>query len=253
MDLLRTLALEALGTTRDLVPIAILFAVFHVGAVRTAVPNVGRILAGLVYVVVGLTLFRAGLAASVLPTGATMAAELVERAVDITHPGTYVPIVVFSALIGFTATLIEPTLIAVAERLRELSGGTVRPWSLRLVVALGVAAGLAVGTVRIVTGIPFEPLLCGAVILVGILALTAPRTIVPLALDSGGIATSVVTVPLIASYGIATANAMPGRAALTDGFGLIVLALFGPAASLLLFAHVFRLYTWLKRGDKGAI
>ena len=58
----------------------------------------------------------------------------------------------FAAIIGFSTTLAEPALIAVAFKANEASRGTIRPWGLRLVVAVGVAAGISLGTFRIVTG-----------------------------------------------------------------------------------------------------
>lgn len=250
------LAREALGTLTDLVPIALLFAIFQFGIIREPLAQLHRILVGLAYVVLGLTFFRVGLTTSLVPIGGSMATQLVELALVADNPSwrSYIPLTVFAASIGFTATLIEPTLIAVADRIRDLSGGRLRPWSLRIVISLGIAAGLLVGTIRVVSGIPLEYVLVGFVALITVLALTAPKEIVPLALDSGGMATSAVTVPLIAAYGVATAEAMPGRSALADGFGLIMLALLGPAAMLLLFAHIYILHqNWKNSGGNDAV
>lgn len=249
-------AFELLGTLRDLLPIVVLFAVFQFGVLRRRLPELQRVLIGTVYVVVGLTLFRTGLYASLIPTGESMAGQLgrIAEASDASPWRAYAPVVAFAASIGFAATLIEPTLIAVAKRVRDLSGGTVNPWTLRIVVAIGVAGGLALGTVRIVAGIPIEYVLIALIAVLIPLTVGAPRAVVPLALDSGAIATSVVTVPLIAAYGIALAETVPGRTVLQDGFGLIVLALFGPAVSLLTFAQAYRLYqNWLRKGEQSAV
>ena len=254
MQLLEALWRGTLGTIIDLVPIAVLFGIFQFVVLRKPLPEFARILIGLFYVVVGLTLFRVGLNVSLIPTGESMARQL--ATLEDPHAGwtAYLPIVLFAASIGFAATMIEPTLIAVADRVRDLSGGTVQPWTLRIVVAVGVAGGLVLGTVRIVMGIPFELLLSGMLLVIAILVLGAPRVIVPLALDSGAIATSVVTVPLIAAYGIALAETLPGRSVLADGFGLIIMALVGPAVALLAFAQGYRLYqNWLKRRENNAV
>jgi hypothetical protein len=74
--------------------------------------------------------------------------------------------------------------------------------------------------------------------MVAVLAAVAPRAIVPLAFDCGGFATSVVTVPVIAAFAVGVARAVPGRDPLTDGFGLILFALLGPAAAVLTFASI---------------
>jgi hypothetical protein len=257
MGFAQVLAAEALATVTDIVPIAVLFAVFQIGVVRERLAQLERIVVGIVYVALGLTLFRVGLAMSLVPIGESMATQLVGLALR--DPASvpwraYLPLTAFAATIGFAASLIEPTLIAVADRVRDLSGGTLRPWTLRLVIATGIAAGLAVGTARIISGFPLAFVIAAFIALIAVLALTAPKVIVPLALDSGGMATSAVTVPLIASFGIAAAEALPGRSPLADGFGLIMLALLGPAAALLSFAHAYVLYqNWTRPGDNDAV
>src|SRR5690606_8371175 len=111
MDLLSTLAREAFGTLSDLVPIAILFAIFQFGIIREPIAQLQRIVVGLIYVVIGLTLFRVGLTTSLVPVGSDMARQLVELATGAESPSwrSYVPLSIFAASIGFTATLIEPT------------------------------------------------------------------------------------------------------------------------------------------------
>jgi hypothetical protein len=251
------LATQALATLADIVPIAVLFAVFQIGFMRERLAQLQRIIIGMIYVALGLTLFRVGLQMSLVPIGESMASQLIALAASDAESApwrAYLPLTAFAASIGFAASLIEPTLIAVAERVRELSGGTLRPWTLRLVVAVGIATGLAVGTARIVTGVPLAFVVAAFVALIAVLALTAPRVIVPLALDSGGMATSAVTVPLIAAFGIAAAESLPGRSALADGFGLIMLALLGPAVALLSFAHAYVVYqNWTRPGDDDAV
>lgn len=231
---------QAVNSGLDLMPIIVLIGVFQYVIVRQPVPHLPRVLAGLAYVAVGLALFRVGLDDSLIPIGRDMARQLVQSSFGAGDAGVaaYLPILAFAALIGFTAALIEPTLSAAAGQVEDLSGGALQALVLRLLVACGVAVGLVLGTLRVIDGIPLPYLLAGIVPCLMLLAYTAPRAIVPLALDSGGIATSVVTVPLIAAYGAAIAEALPNEATAADGFGLIVLALLFPAILLLAGAQV---------------
>lgn len=242
---------EAIKTVLDIAPIILVIAVFQFVFIRRSLPHLPQILAGLAYVAIGLTLFRIGINESLIPIGRDMAHQLVgfAYAAGEASVGDYLPIFAFAALLGFTATLIEPTLIAAASKVQELSGGSLRALTLRLVISCGVALGLVLGTIRIVLGFPLEYLLAGVTASLILLALTAPRDIVPLALDSGGIATSVVTVPLIAAYGAAVAEAMPNDATAADGFGLIVLALLLPAVLLLSLAQIQARF--MNRPNKG--
>lgn len=256
MELLATLLREGATTLVDLAPIAVLLALFQFVVVRAGIPNLARILVGLAYVVLGLTLFRVGISMSLIPAGSTMAEQLVAMgaASDAGTWWAYAPLVIFAAAIGFTATLIEPTLLAVANRVGDLSGGALRPWPLRIVIALGIAGGLFLGTARALSGFPMDYLLACVIAVLLVLALTAPKAIVPIAVDSGGIATSVVTVPFIAAYGLTTTQVLPGDSTASDGFGLILLALLGPAVVLLAVANIQNVYRKMRRsGDHDAV
>jgi len=247
---------ETIKTVLDIAPIIFVIAVFQFAFIRRSLPHLPQILTGLAYVAIGLTLFRIGINESLIPIGRDMAFQLVgfAYAAGEARLGDYLPIFAFAALLGFTATLIEPTLTAAASTVQDLSGGSLRALTLRLVISCGVALGLVLGTVRIVHGFPLEYLLAGVTAGLILLALTAPREIVPLALDSGGIATSVVTVPLIAGYGAAVAEAMPNDATAADGFGLIILALLLPAILVLAFALIqAQLMNRLTKGESDEV
>ena len=132
----------------------------------------------------------------------------------------------------------EPSLIAVAIKANDVSGGVVGVWGLRVAVAVGVAAGVALGAYRIVTGGSLHLFIMAGYIIVLLQTLRAPRAILPLAYDSGGVTTSTVTVPLVAALGLGLASTIPGRSPLIDGFGLIAFASVFPIISVLGYAQL---------------
>ena len=144
----------------------------------------------------------------------------------------------------------EPSLIAVALKAREVSGGALSAWGLRAAVALGVALSLAVGTFRIVTGTPLVFYMIGRYLIVMIQTALAPRMIIPLAYDSGGVTTSTVTVPLVAALGFGLAENVPGRSTLIDGFGLIAFASLFPIMSVMAYAQLAEWRSKRPLGDK---
>ncbi len=227
-------------TAVDVTPIAVVIGAFQLLAFRSVPPHFGRILLGVAAIVAGISFFRAGLSLSLVPVGDDLALRLAQRVAAPEH-STFLNalwLVTFAASLGFAATMIEPTLIGIAQRVRDLTGGGLHPTSFRLVVAIGVAAGLAIGTIRILAGFPYIYLLVPLLVLIAVAALLTPRTLVSLALDSGPMATSVVTVPIIAAFGASLARHLPGRDPLADGFGLVLLALLAPIGCLLVFAQV---------------
>jgi hypothetical protein len=144
----------------------------------------------------------------------------------------------FAAIIGFSATLAEPSLIAVAYKANQASRGTIRPWGLRLVVALGVAAGISLGTFRIVTGTSLVLYIAIGYLVVLVQTIFAPKPIIPLAYDSGGVTTSSVTVPLVTALGLGLSASIPGRDPVLDGFGLIAFASLFPMITVMGYAQL---------------
>jgi hypothetical protein len=157
----------------------------------------------------------------------------------------------FAAIIGFSTTLAEPALIAVAFKASEASHGTIRPWGLRLVVALGVGAGIALGTFRIVTGASLVLFIAVGYAIVVAQTAFAPKSIIPLAYDSGGVTTSTVTVPLVTALGLGLSATIPGRNPAIDGFGLIAFASLFPMMTVMGYAQAAVLWARLRSRRTG--
>ena len=252
---LQDLSATLLSTLFDVAPIAAILIGFQVGVLRRRIPNLRRVLIGSAYVVLGLAFFLFGLERALFPLGKEMARQLTDPAVlgkgavGALAWHDYYWTYLFAFAIGFATTIAEPALIAVALKARDVSGGAVGAWGLRIAVALGVAASLAVGTFRIVTGTPLYLYMVVGYLIVVAQTMFAPRMIVPLAYDSGGVTTSTVTVPLVAALGLGLASSVPGRSALIDGFGLIALASLFPMITVMGYAQISE---WRTRRGKGA-
>lgn len=238
-----------LGTLSDVLPIAAILAFFQFAVLRRPVPNLRRVLIGFAYVVGGLALFLVGLEEALFPLGKIMAGQLTDPAfvygkdAGLEDGGgvvwwRYYWVYVFAAAIGFSTTVAEPALIAVSLKASEASGGSLSPWGLRIAVAVGVSASIALGAFRIVTGTPLVLYMVVGYLLVIVQTMFAPRAIIPLAYDSGGVTTSTVTVPLVTALGLGLASTVPGRSALLDGFGLIALASLFPMVTVMGYAQL---------------
>ena len=240
--------LEILDTTVetviDVLPIAAIVIGFQVFVIRRSVPNVGRLAVGFVFVLIGLSLFLVGLEKALFPIGRLMAQQLTDMSFILDeassippHWSEYYWVYLFAFSIGASTTIAEPALIAVAIKANQVSGGAIGVWGLRLAVALGVALGISLGSWRIVVGIPIHYFIIPGYIFVVIQTWYAPKLIVPLAYDSGGVTTSTVTVPLVAALGLGLAESVPGRDPLIDGFGLIAFASLFPMITVMGYAQ----------------
>ncbi len=234
-DLIKTTASTAL----DVVPIAAILFGFQFLVIRRRPANLRRILFGFVYVLIGLSLFLVGLGEALFPLGKSMASQLTDpKFLGISGSAAinwadYIWVYVFAAAIGFSTTVAEPSLIAVSLKAEEVSGGTLRAFSLRIAVAIGVAFGVSLGAFRIVTGTSLPLYISIGYVIVILQTLKASKMIIPLAYDSGGVTTSTVTVPVVAALGLGLASTIPGRSPLIDGFGLIAFASVFPIIAVL--------------------
>ena len=255
-EFLNTLGATVWSTVFDVAPIVVVLVLFQVVVLRRRLPNLRRMAIGLVYVLLGLALFLVGLEEALFPIGETMARQLTSPAatgVADLAAGVdwrdYLLVYAFGAAIGFATTVAEPSLMAVAIKAEEVSGGTIRAWGLRIAVAVGVAIGVSLGCFRIVTGTPLPWYIIAAYVVVILQTLRSARTIIPLAYDSGGVTTSTVTVPVVAALGLGLASSIPGRSPLIDGFGLIAFASVFPIMTVLGYAMVA---SWWRRQNAVA-
>jgi len=223
----------------DLIPIIVVVVFFQSVVIRQPFPQIGEVIFGFLFVIVGLMLFIEGLEIGLFPIGESMAYALAKK-------GSLVWLLIFSFVLGFSTTIAEPALIAVAKEASVISSsaGLIESdektmynyaMGLRLTVAFSVGLAIVIGVLRILKGWPLYYLIIGGYILVMLMTIIAPKEIIGLAYDAGGITTSTITVPLVTALGVGLATVIKGRSPLTDGFGLIAFASLLPMIFVMLY------------------
>ena len=247
MDLIVTTLVFVADSALDVLPIVAFLFAFQWFVIGKRMPNGGQILAGFLFVVVGLGLFLEGLEQSLFPLGRMMAEQLthpeflfdtVEQAVAEFSWEDFYWVYIFALTVGFSTAMAEPSLMAVAIKANTVSGGAISVVGLRVAVASGAGIGVALGCLRVITGAPLPYFVAAGYLVVILQTMAAPKEIVPIAYDSGGVTTSTVTVPLVAALGLGLADAVPGRSPLIDGFGLIALTAMFPIISVLAYGQL---------------
>lgn len=245
MDLTGSAVGTVLSTALDVLPILLFIFLFQLFVIRQPIRNLRRLFAGIAFTILGLGMFLVGLEQTLFPLGRLMAQQLTHpeflmrgaETLDF-HWSNYFWVYVFALAIGFATTIAEPALLAVAMKANETSGGAIHVWGLRVAVAIGAAVGVSLGCFRIIAGLPMQAFILVGYIVVVIQTIWAPRLIIPLAYDSGGVTTSTVTVPLVAALGLGLAETVPGRSPLLDGFGLVAFTCLFPIISVLTYAQL---------------
>lgn len=237
--------MDLLEMFRDVLPIIITILFFQYLILRRPLANPRRVLLGFLLVIFGLYAFVVGLKLGLFPIGTAMAEQLIQR-------DGFVFIYLFAFAIGFATTMAEPALIAVGQQAEEAADGKLNGNVIRLLVAAGVAIGITIGVHRIITGGSMHYYVMGGYIIVIALTVFAPKYIIALAYDLGGVTTSEVTVPLVTALGIGLATHIEGRNVLIDGFGLIAFASIFPIVTVMGYAIIAQAVTaWRDRAESA--
>jgi len=232
MKAIRAILKSLLDSLRDLLPIIGVIAFFQLIVLQQPIPNFGEIATGILFVVIGLTLFVHGLNLGLFPIGESMAYAFAKK-------GSLFWLLMFAFALGFGTTVAEPALIAVADEAANVAaiGHMIEDskaskssyaFGLRITVAVSVGFAILIGVLRIIKGWPLQYLIIGGYIGVVIMTVFAPKEIIGIAYDSGGVTTSTITVPLVTALGVGLASSIKGRNPMIDGFGLIAFASLTP-------------------------
>jgi len=231
-----------LRSMRDLLPIVLVIVFFQFFVLQQPLPNVGQILLGVLFVVLGLTFFIHGLEQGLFPIGESMATAFARK-------GSLFWLIAFAFCLGFGTTVAEPALIAVAAEAANVAanGAMIEATEaakvqyangLRYTVALSVGLAIVVGVIRILKGWPVQWFIIGGYVLVVIMTMFAPKEIIGIAYDSGGVTTSTITVPLVTALGVGLASSIRGRNPMIDGFGLIAFASLTPMIFVMAYGMI---------------
>ena len=229
----------------DLMQIIVVVVFFQSVVIQQPFPQIGEVLIGVLFVIFGLMLFIEGLEMGLFPIGEALAYALAKK-------GSLFWLLMFAFALGFSTTIAEPALLAIAKEAASISSDaglisqdpdTLNNYALglRLSVAFSVGIAIVIGVLRILKGWPLYYLILGGYILVMLMTTIAPKEIIGLAYDAGGVTTSTITVPLVTALGVGLANVIKGRSPLLDGFGLIAFASLLP----MIFVMVYGLF-WFK-------
>ncbi len=240
---LRALLSTMGDSLRDLAPIILVIAFFQLVVLGQPIPNLIEILLGTFFVVLGLTFFIFGLEMGLFPLGESMAQAFARK-------GSLFWLIVFAFALGFGTTVAEPALIAVSQEAANVAAdaGMIDTDvaakesyanGLRYTVALSVGLAVLIGVIRIIRGWPIHYFIIVGYILVVIMTSIAPKEIIGIAYDSGGVTTSTITVPLVTALGVGLASSIKGRNPMIDGFGLIAFASLTP----MIFVMAYGMFT----------
>ena len=215
MNLIKDKIIESL---KSVLPIALIVFALSVTLVPTEPGNMLLFLIGVVFLVVGMSLFTAGAEMSMQPLGSKVGST-------IAGSGKIWLIALISFIIGILVTISEPDLLILADQVNSTE--------LVYIVSVGVGIFLMIAVLRIVFGISLTLLMIIFYVAAFIMAFYVSPSFLPLAFDSGGVTTGPMTVPFIMSIGAGVSAAKVSADNRDDSFGITGLCSIGPIIAVL--------------------
>ncbi len=215
-----------------LLPILSIFIIIQLTKYKVATKRQKRILTGVLYCFIGLTIFLTGVNAGFMNMG-----RLVGFQIGVN--GNVWIMIGISFLLGLFTVLAEP---AVHSLTNQITSGYVHKRTVLIALTLGIGTAIALSAIRIiVSGLQlWHYLLPGYLISIGLMFFV-DDLFVGIAFDSGGVASGPMTATFILAFAQGLAMSVDGADVLIDGFGIIAMVAMTPIITLQLLGLIYKM------------
>jgi hypothetical protein len=214
-----------------LMPVVAIFLVFQFVRLRMPLRRLVRIVIGLVYTLVGLSVFLTGANLGFMPAGSAIA-----KALAVHHRWTLVPL---GALIGFFLVYAEPAVHLLNRQVEEITSGAISRKMMMTGLSIGVGTAAALSIVRVLTGLSvWWFLLPGYALALG-MTFYSPRMFTAIAFDSGGVAAGTMTAAFLLPFAVGVCEAVGGNV-MTDAFGAVGMVAMMPLITVQAMGVVYQ-------------
>ena len=196
-----------------LAPILVVFLIFQIVKLKLSRSELIRIFIGLGYLLVGMTLFLAGVNEGFLPAAIALGETL--GALD--YSWVLIPI---SLVIGASVVLAEPTVYVLINQVRDITNGAIPKRLLLSAMALGVGIAMALSITRILCGFSIWWILIPGYAISLTLSQITPNLFVGIGFDAGEVVTGAMSAAFVIPFAIGVCSVIPGSNIVADAFGI---------------------------------
>ncbi len=221
-------------------PIIGMFLLFQIFFLHLSKRQLLRILVGLLYAYLGLTLFMTGVNIGFLPAGSYLGAQIGATS----YAWILVPL---GMVIGYFIVAAEPAVHVLNEQVEELTGGAISKRAMMFSLSIGVACSVGLAMMRILTGISIWWLLVPGYLLALAMTFLVPPIFTAIAFDSGGVASGAMTATFLLPFTTGACGALGGNI-MTDAFGVVAMVAMTPLITIQGLGLVYRMKTRPAKG-----
>lgn len=225
----------ALESLLVLLPIIILLIIINHISLKLNKRQIRKIVVGLVYTLVGLTLFLIGVNVGFIDSARQFGYQL--AAMD-----QHWLLILIAVVFGIVTIPAEPSVHILTQQIDNETAGSIKARTVLLTLCVGVGAAVGLSIMRIIMpGLQLWHILLPGIALAIILSYFIPQLFVGIAFDSGGVACGTMTATFILPFAQGVAEYIPSANVMTDGFGVLSLVSMTPLIALQLFGFVYKL------------
>ena len=214
-------------------PIVVFFLIFRLFTGGKGTGGLGKIMVGVIYTFVGLTLFLTGVNVGFLPLGYELGKILGASSLK----WIIVPI---GMIIGYFIVAAEPAVQVLKKQVEEETEGAIPQKALGLTFSIGVAISVGIALLRVLTGIPIMYVIIPGYAIAIILSFVVPDVFVSIAFDSGGVASGPMTATFLLPFAVGACAAVGGNVD-TDAFGVVAMVAMTPLIAIQILGLVYKL------------
>ena len=236
-DLLTQFAGPFIDTVSVLVPIVAVFLIINAISIRNRPAQLRRIAMGLMYTVIGLTLFLTGVNTGFIEASSLMGYQAAAS-------GNAFLLVVVGVLFGVVTIPAEPSVHVLTRQIEDATSGSIKATGVMLTLCLGVAAAVGLSVLRIlVPGLALWHILLPVMVLAIGLSYVTPDLFVGIGFDSGGVAAGTMTAAFILPFAQGAAEYVETASVVKDAFGVISLVATAPIIAIMLMGMLYKYRT----------
>ena len=215
-----------------LTPIFVLFLLLQAFFLKLRRRQLIKILIGLLYTLIGLTMFLTGVNVGFMPAGYYLGGQIAQLSYNW----------ILAMVIGFYIVKAEPAVLVLNKQVENISGGAISQRAMMVSLSIGMAASLGLSMTRVLTGLSILWFLIPGYGLALGLSFVTPPIFTAIAFDSGGVASGPMTATFLLPFAMGACDAVDGNI-LTDAFGIVAMVAMTPLITIQLLGLLYRLKT----------
>ncbi len=235
-DFFKMIPEEAKNVLIAVGPIVVFFLLFRLLSGGKGSKGLGKIMVGVLYTFVGLTLFLTGVNVGFMPLGRELGKIIASNEV-VWLKWIIVPV---GMIIGYFIVSAEPAVHVLRKQVEEETSGAIPGKVLGLTLSIGVAVSIGIAMLRVLTGLPIIWILIPGYGIALLLSFFVPDVFTSIAFDSGGVASGPMTATFLLPFATGASVAVGGNI-VEDAFGVVAMVAMTPLIAIQILGLIYKL------------